>query len=343
MKAAEEQIRILKNVVARLVLELEVKKRAFKKKSVPRAEAIEVVRRYRSHPLVGLRELLEWTSVPRSTFYHKRSNGRLGRRPSQVTSNIQGEVFDNMAVVGRMEGILQHEFCCYGYRNVWDCLREEGWIINQKKVYSLMKTHHLLFNRKIGRSGKPRQFVRFRKIVAVKPLEHLCMGIKYVHIHGARRNALLLTVMDVYSRKILIHMMWFNIKKGDVIVMLSLLLMEYKIHGMTIRNDNGSQFITGVVREYLHEKGISQEFTHVATPEENGYIEALHSNVQRELIERFEFESLHHGQLVFGRYYEWYNNVRKNGSLGRKPPEFVWKKSAVPVPYKNTDKLTLTT
>jgi transposase InsO family protein len=127
---------------------------------------------------------------------------------------------------------------------VWDCLREEGWIINHKKVYSLMKTHHLLFNRKIGRSGIPRQFVRFRKIVAAKPLEHLCMDIKYVHIHGAGRNALLLTVMDVYSRKVLIHMMRFNIKKGDVIVMLSLLLIEYKIHGMTIRNDNGSQCIS---------------------------------------------------------------------------------------------------
>jgi transposase InsO family protein len=69
------------------------------------------------------------------------------------------------------------------------------------------------------------------------------MDIKYVHVHGTGRNALLLTVIDIYSRKVLIHMMRSNIKKGDVLVMLSLMLLEYKVQGMTIRNDNGSQFI----------------------------------------------------------------------------------------------------
>jgi hypothetical protein len=57
------------------------------------------------------------------------------------------------------------------------------------------------------------------------------MDIKYVHIHGAQKNALLLTVIDVYTRKVLIHMLKFNIRKGDVIVMLSLLLLEYKSKG----------------------------------------------------------------------------------------------------------------
>jgi hypothetical protein len=36
-----------------------------------------------------------------------------------------------------------------------------------------------------------------------------------------------------------------------------------------------------------------QEFTHVATPEENSYIEAFHSILQRELIDRFEFSSFY--------------------------------------------------
>ena len=184
-----------------------------------------------------------------------------------------------------------------------------------------MKIHNLLFNRRIGSIGVPRQFVRFRKIKTEKPLEHLCMDIKYIHIHGAQRNALLLTVIDAYSRKVLTHMLRFNIKKGDVIVLLSLLLMEYKIENITIRNDNGSQFIAGVVRQFLKEKGVNQEFTHVATPEENAYIEALHSSVQREVVERYEFDSIYHAQMIFNRYYDWYNNHRKHGSLGRKSPE----------------------
>lgn len=60
--------------------------------------------------------------------------------------------------------------------------------------------------------------------------------------------------------------------------------------GVTIRNDNGSQFIADSVKEYLRSAEANQEFTHIATSEENSYIEAFHSIVQREVIERFEFD-----------------------------------------------------
>jgi putative transposase len=77
-----------------------------------------------------------------------------------------------------------------------------------------MKLHNLLFNRMIGSTGVPRKFVRSRKIKAERPLEHLCMDIKYIYIHGAQRNALLLTVIEAFSRKVLTHMLRLNIKKG---------------------------------------------------------------------------------------------------------------------------------
>jgi putative transposase len=76
-------------------------------------------------------------------------------------------------------------------------------------------------------------------------------------------------------------MQWFNIKKGDMIILLSLLLMEYKTKVITLRNDNGSQFISAVVRQILKRICVDQEFPHVATSEENDYFEALHSNIQR--------------------------------------------------------------
>ncbi len=87
-------------------------------------------------------------------------------------------------------------------------------------------------------------------------------------------------------------------------MLLLLLILEYRIAGFTIRNDNGSQFIAKMVREFLIEKGAIQEFTHVATPEENSYIETFHSIVQREEVDRFEFEFFHHAKMFFYRYYE---------------------------------------
>ncbi len=55
------------------------------------------------------------------------------------------------------------------------------------------------------------------------------------------------------------HRLQFNFKKGDVIVLLSLLIMEYKIEGITLRNDNGSQFIAGVVRQFTKVKQLYAE------------------------------------------------------------------------------------
>jgi putative transposase len=103
---------------------------------------------------------------------------------------------------------------------------------------------------------------------------------------------------------------------------------------MSLRNDNGSQLIATAVREYLKEKGVYREFSHVATPEDNAYIEALHSNLQREVIERFEFESIYHAQMIIDRYYSWYNEKRRHGSLNRQAPETTWKKFN-PIPFEN--------
>jgi putative transposase len=211
-------------------------------------------------------------------------------------------------------------------------LKEMGWIINHKKVYRLMKQSRLLYGGRIRPEPFKRDFIRFRSLTPERPLQYLSMDIKYVHVHGTGRNALLLTVIDIYSRKVLIHMLRNSIKKGDVLVMLSLMLMEYQAEGMTLRNDNGSQFIAGAVRQYLKDKRILQEFSHVATPEDNAYIEALHSNLQREVMDRFEFESIYHAQMIIDRYYKWYNEKRRHGSLSGKTPEIVWNKYFNPFP-----------
>jgi len=246
--------------------------------------------------------------------------------------NSDGELFENKVVVQEIEDTLHQEFCCYGYRNMTGELKDRGWIINHKKVYRLMKEHKLLYGGRIRPEPFKRDFIRFRTPDVQRPLQYLSMDIKYVHVHGSGRNALLLTVMDIYSRKVLIHMLRQNIKKGDVLVMLSLMLLEYKTEGMSLRNDNGSQFIAAAVRAYLKEKGVYQEFSRVATPEDNAYIEALHSNLQREVIDRFEFDSIYHAQMIIDRYYKWYNEKRRHGSLEGKTPQFIWNQYLIRFP-----------
>jgi putative transposase len=197
-----------------------------------------------------------------------------------------------------------------------------------------MKEARLLYGARIRPLPFKRHFIRFRSLKPERPLQYLAMDIKYVYIHGTGRNVLLLTVIDVYSRKVLIYQLRSHIRKGDVLVMLSLMLLEYRAEGMSIRNDNGSQFIAQVVRAYLKDKGILQEFSHVGTPEDNAYIEAFHSNLQREVIDRYEFDSIYHAQMVLDRYYEWYNEKRRHGALNRQTPNRVFQ-NINPIPFEN--------
>jgi putative transposase len=282
---------------------------------------------------VSARRVLRWSEVQASSFYYKKSGGRKGIKPSTHSVNSDGELFENAFVVKHIEHTLHQEFCCYGYRNMTGELKDLGWRINHKKVYRLMKEHKLLYGGRIRPEPFKRNFIRLRTPGAERPLQYLSMDIKYVYIHGWRRNVFLLTVMDIYSRKVLIHMLKASIKKGDVLVMLSLMLLEYKAEGMSLRNDNGSQFIAGVVRQFLKDKGILQEFSHVATPEDNAYIEALHSNLQREVIDRFEFDSMYHAQMIIDRYYKWYNEKRRHGSLAGKTPNAVYLQYFNPNPF----------
>jgi transposase InsO family protein len=50
-------------------------------------------------------------------------------------------------------------------------------------------------------------------------------------------------------------------------------------------------------------------------PEENSYIEAFHSILEREVIKPFDFESYYEAKLTLVAYMDHYNNKRKHGSL----------------------------
>jgi putative transposase len=150
------------------------------------------------------------------------------------------------------------------------------------------------------------------------------MDFKYLHIHGAGRNDLLLTVLDVYSRKNLGQLLWWRIRKEQIKWLLSRIIEKHPVKVITIRNDNGSQFIAQLVRDYLKEMQVDQEFTHVATPEENSFIEAYHSIVEQSIERRFEFESIYDAALVMNRWKKQYNERRLHGSLGDQSPQQIW-------------------
>lgn len=101
--------------------------------------------------------------------------------------------------------------------------KQGGYHINHKKLYRIMKEDNLLkLGNRINRSGSGRKFFKFRKVHTVRPLECLEMDIKMVWIPNVGKNAYLLSIIDVHTRKILKDYFSFNVKQNHVIELLSI-------------------------------------------------------------------------------------------------------------------------
>lgn len=275
---------------------------------------------------IKVRKMLGWCAVNSSSYYYKPKNGKQGRQPSTHTRYQDGAEVSNQSVIIAVKFMLGIEFIDYGYRKMSAGLQQEGFVINKKKVYRLMKENGLLYNSKITARTEKRSFVKYYTQKANAPMQQLCMDIKYLHIHGSNRNALLLTVLDVYSRRIVGQLLWWRMRKQQVKWLLEQILTKNPVKGITLRNDNGSQFVAHLVREYLKEKQVNQEFTHVATPEENAFIEAYHSILERTIERQYQFESIYDAALVLNRWKKHYNESRLHGSLGNRTPQKIWDK-----------------
>lgn len=291
-----------------------------------------MIARYRNR--AGTEELCKWACVAKSSFHYKPHPGPRGMKASTHTPWGDGMV-ENNQVVEQIRTILGQDYCVYGYQMMTKELRSLGYWINAKKVYRLMDEHRLLNGKVIRTQGK-RRWVQFRRIKAVRPMEYLCLDIKHVWVQGENRWFYQLAIMDVYSRRILCWIFQQSVKQADVIALMRWLDLRYGLKGVFIRNDNGSQFLANKVRQALQDLEALQEFTHVATPEENAYIEAFHSIQQTELMDRHIFLSYYDAKQHIEKYMHWYNCRRRHGSLNGFTPMEKWVQGFACSPLRQT-------
>jgi transposase InsO family protein len=260
--------------------------------------------------------------LPRSSYYYKPA-GLLGkgRKYSTHTLTEDGSYLCNEVVIGHIRTILSGEFVDYGYVKVTHALRQQYLlVINKKKVYRLMKQASLLYKR-VSTPKSKRLWVTELVPDPQSYFSYLEFDIKYIWIAGARRNALVLSVIDVFSRWVLGQLVSYSICKEDVVDVFNRIFLIYPMpERIYVRNDNGSQMESYLVQQYFADREVVQEFTRPATPEQNAHIESYHSILERVICSRYEFEDLSEAVETFERWLKFYNYERIHSGIGYKSP-----------------------
>ena len=291
-----------------------------------------MVRTYSSQGL-SVSKCLELVGLSANQYYHKKSGKRAGRRPSTTTTHISpynGELtqVSNLDVLSRIVEIkLDPDHANY-YRLITVTLCLQGYFINHKKVYRLMREHLLLEDRK---TIKGKRYVKYRRVAPHGALQILEMDIKYVFIHEKRRYAFVLTVIDTYTRYVLHWTVGYSMRTQQVKQVWEYIIANYiqPFRGKSaeveieVRSDNGKQFSSKDIMAFFEENDLTKVFTHPYTPEENGHIESFHSKLGKAL-KNDRFTNLRDLEKRLTQFYTVYNNKRSHGSLKGLPPAIFW-------------------
>lgn len=268
--------------------------------------------------------------IPRSTYYYKATGTRKGKAPSSQTF-YNGQWVDNRVVVKAIEDILGQDFIDYGYTRTSYDLKNQGYEINKKKVYRLMRDHRLLYPKRRARPAD-KMYVSHSIPLCSRPFEVIEIDIKYIYIHGMKRHAYLITMLDVFTRMALVWQLGWKMRASEVLLLVNNLFSQWLIPcnidplkmSVKIRTDNGSQFIARLFRERLNDAHIENEYIQPGTPEQNGHIEAFHGTLNNLVCKKYHFDDFDQARETLERFFDVYNNKRIMASiLYLTPTEFM--------------------
>jgi len=290
-----------------------------------------IVRRYMFQGLLR-DKALKLCGISKGQFYHTPSkHKKRGRKPTKETirQTKSGKIsVKNSKVVKEIEVILGDPLQACGYHRMTGHLQLAGYYINHKKVYRLMKSRQLLHRAKEKQS---KNYVKYRVLAPDGPLRLMEVDIKYVWVAGARRNAYVLTIIDVFSRVVLYWAVDWQMKQKAVQEAWEHVIEQHlepaQLHGweldIEVRSDNGPQFSAKKLGEFLKENYLIQTFTHPYTPQENGHIESFHAILGNSLREKI-FVDLVELREELEIFYDNYNTNRIHGSTLNLPPMIFW-------------------
>ncbi|WP_141768199.1 IS3 family transposase [Streptococcus gallolyticus] len=254
-------------------------------------------------PLAMLLDILE---LARSTYYYHLKALRSKDKNHELKHQIQR---------------IYHEHKGnYGYRRITLELRNQGVLVNHKKVQRLMKELDLAarirrkrkYSSYKGEVGKKADNLIQRHFEASKPYEKCYTDVTEFAIPASSQKLYLSPVLDGYNSEIIAYQLSTSPNLEQIKRLLTQAFPDDHYTHTILHSDQGWQYQHQFYHDFLKQKGIRPSMSRKGNSPDNGMMESFFGILKSEMFYGFEktFQSLDELKQAIINYIDYYNNKR---------------------------------
>jgi transposase InsO family protein len=273
--------------------------------------SFEIIEEMKSHYPITM--LVNIAGVSRAGYYKWRKSA----------SNKQNNI-DNEQIVKSHIHAIHSIRPYYGYPRITDRLREEGLVVNHKKVYRLMKELDIksVIRKKRKYFGKdvsniyPNLLNRQFKT----DLPNVAYGTDITFIKLGNKFYYLSVIQDLYNNEVV---SWKFSSRNDINLVLDTvtdLCKKRNVYGSILHSDQGFQYTSTKYNQFLEKNNILGSHSRKGNCLDNACVESFFSHFKCELVYLTNFNSEKELIQAIKEYINFYNNERSQKRLNRCSP-----------------------
>lgn len=218
----------------------------------------------------------------------------------------------------------------YGYRRITIKMRQNGFLINHKKVYKLMKELSLKcktsrkkkYNSYKGKLGIIADNLLNRNFNINKPMMRLVTDVSEFSIQG--KKVYLSPILDLFNREIISYSISSSPNFHQIMEMLEKAFSNRVLNqNIILHSDQGWQYQMKIYQSFLKKKGIIQSMSRKGNCLDNAVMENFFGLLKKEMYYGMRFIDISELLEKIEEYIEFYNNDRIKANLkGLSPVEY---------------------
>jgi putative transposase len=234
---------------------------------------------------------------------------------------------EEMELRARIQQIALRHRRNYGYRRVKKELKDEGWVVNHKRVARIMGEDNLLAVRRrkwILTTESRHDLPVFRNLAATMKLTGInqlwVADITYIRLR--QQFLFLAVVLDAYSRRVVGWALDDSLAASLVVRALRDALAERKpAPGLVHHSDRGGQYAAKEYIALLEEHGIEPSMSRAGNPYDNARCESFIKTLKEEEIYTRQYGDRADLERHMAEFLEqYYNHCRLHSALGYRSP-----------------------